>query len=299
MNKTNDFILLAVVGIIGIICFFAYRALSKRPLSEDNKKAKKVALRKKMLLIIAIIAAWFCLGTLITLFFGTSTKQLHVELFSSPVKIGMFEVGSTALWSCGITAFVLILALIFRFFIFPGFKEEPKGIQNMIELVIETVDKFTNDALHHPLGDNIAAYVLTVGCYMIFCALLELFSVRAPTSDIITTASLALMTFLMINYFGIKIKGVKGRISSLMQPNPIILPINLLSNLAIPISLACRLFGNMLGGLIIMELLYVALGNMAIGIPAVAGLYFNVFHPLIQAYIFITLTLTFINEAIE
>ena len=71
------------------------------------------------------------------------------------------------------------------------------------------------------------------------------------------------------------------------------------SDIAIPNSLACRLFGNMLGGMIVMELLKGALGGYAAGIPGIAGLYFNLFHPLIQAYIFITLSLTFIDEAME
>ena len=73
----------------------------------------------------------------------------------------------------------------------------------------------------------------------------------------------------------------------------------LVSDIAVPVSMACRLFGNMLGGMIVMELLYSALGAFAIGIPSIVGLYFNVFHPLIQAYIFITLSLTFIDEAME
>ena len=66
-----------------------------------------------------------------------------------------------------------------------------------------------------------------------------------------------------------------------------------------PVSLACRLFGNMLGGMIVMDLLKSSLGGYAVGIPAVAGLYFNLFHPLIQTYIFVILSLTFINEAAE
>ena len=72
-----------------------------------------------------------------------------------------------------------------------------------------------------------------------------------------------------------------------------------IAEIAIPVSMACRLFGNMLGGMIVMDLIYSALGNGAIGLPSLAGLFFHVFHPLIQAFIFVTLTLTFINEAIE
>jgi F-type H+-transporting ATPase subunit a len=63
--------------------------------------------------------------------------------------------------------------------------------------------------------------------------------------------------------------------------------------------MACRLFGNMLGGMIVIDLLYMALGSNAVGIPGVVGLYFNAFHPIMQTFIFVTLTLTFINEAIE
>ena len=127
----------------------------------------------------------------------------------------------------------------------------------------------------------------------------ELFRLRPPTADITMTFSLAFMTFLLINIYGIKKKGVFGRIKSLASPTPIVFPFRIVSDLAIPVSMACRLFGNMLGGMIVIDLLYMALGGNAVGIPSVFGLYFNAFHPLIQTYIFVTLTLTFINEAIE
>ena len=83
------------------------------------------------------------------------------------------------------------------------------------------------------------------------------------------------------------------------SPTPLMLPLKIISDIAVPISLACRLIGNMLGGMVVMELLNSALGCYHLGVASVAGLYFNLFHPLIQAYIFITLSLTFINEAVE
>ena len=79
----------------------------------------------------------------------------------------------------------------------------------------------------------------------------------------------------------------------------IMIPLKIVSDIAVPVSLACRLFGNMLGGMIVMELLKGALGGFASGITGIAGLYFNLFHPIIQAYIFITLSLTFIDEAMQ
>jgi F-type H+-transporting ATPase subunit a len=134
---------------------------------------------------------------------------------------------------------------------------------------------------------------------MVSSAGLELLGIRPPTADLLMTFSMATITFCMINYYGIKEKGVKGRIKSLASPSAVILPIRILTDVAIPVSLACRLFGNMLGGMIVMDLLKIALGPNGIGLPPVAGLYFNVFHPLIQTYIFVTLSLTFINEAVE
>ena len=121
---------------------------------------------------------------------------------------------------------------------------------------------------------------------MVGCAAVELLGVRAPTADITMTFAMALVTFLLINFYGIREKGVGGRISSMARPTPVVFPIKVVSDLAVPVSLACRLFGNMLGGMIVMDLLYTALGNAAIGFPSVLGLYFNLFHPLIQTYIF-------------
>jgi F-type H+-transporting ATPase subunit a len=108
------------------------------------------------------------------------------------------------------------------------------------------------------------------------------------------TFALALTTLFCINYYGFKKKGLGGRLKRYF-PNVM----NFVSDIAAPVSLACRLFGNMLGGMIVMDLLYSAMGNAAIGFPSLAGLYFNLFHPLIQTYIFITLSLTFIGEAVE
>jgi F0F1-type ATP synthase membrane subunit a len=104
---------------------------------------------------------------------------------------------------------------------------------------------------------------------------------------------------ILINVIGIYKRGLKGRAQAYIKPNAIIAPFKLISDLAVPISLACRLFGNMLGGMIVVELVYFALGAFSVGIPAVLGLYFNAFHPLIQFFIFINLSLTFIGEAVE
>jgi F-type H+-transporting ATPase subunit a len=72
----------------------------------------------------------------------------------------------------------------------------------------------------------------------------------------------------------------------------------LMTSMAAPVSLACRLFGNILGGFIVMELLYSVL-YLRFGIPAFLSIYFSLFHTLMQTFIFITLSLTFIDEVLE
>ena len=75
--------------------------------------------------------------------------------------------------------------------------------------------------------------------------------------------------------------------------------IPLLTDVAIPISMACRLYGNLLAGMIVMDLIYGAMKYFAVAIPAALSLYFNFFDSAIQAYIFVTLTLSYVSEAIE
>ena len=174
----------------------------------------------------------------------------------------------------------------------------PRALKNILELAIETVIKYTKSTAHG-VGEFLASYIFTIALFLVGCAITEMLGFRTPAADITLTGALAILTFLVINYYGFKTKGVGGRIKALASPTPVILPIRILTDLAIPVSLASRLFGNMLGGLVVMDLLYSALGSYAVGLPSLAGLYFNVFHPLIQAFIFVTLTLTFTNEATE
>jgi F-type H+-transporting ATPase subunit a len=195
-------------------------------------------------------------------------------------------------------AILIVIALILRLTVVKHFEALPKGAQNVLELIVESVGKYTN-AQAHGTGEMLCSYILSIAALMITSAAFELFSLRPPTADITMTFALALMTFILINVYGIKRKGALGRVNSLASPTPVVFIFRVISDIAIPVSMVCRLFGNMLGGMIVMHLLYISLGNNAVGIPSVAGIYFNVFHPIMQAFIFITLTLTFINEAIE
>jgi F-type H+-transporting ATPase subunit a len=219
------------------------------------------------------------------------------SLWPERFEIYGYSLSSTIILSWVAMIILITGALIIRLTVFRNPKENPTGAQNVIESIVEITAKYTK-AEAQGTGEMLCSYILSIAAFMIMCAVLELFRFRPPTADITLTFALAFMTFILINVYGIKRKGVFGRIKSLASPTPIVFPFRVISDLAIPVSMACRLFGNMLGGMIVIDLLYVALGYFAVGIPAVLGLYFNAFHPLIQTFIFITLTLTFVNEAI-
>jgi len=277
---------------------YLWRRNIKSKLSPDST-VSKAAKRSKLFAVVLLAAgAYLFLTRLLTLVFGTEETTLEFSLWPERVTVFGFSLSYTIIFTWIAMAVLITAALIIRFTVFKNPKDNPSGAQNVVELIVETVSNYTN-AQAHGTGEFLCSYILSIGSLLVMSAFLELFRVRPPTADITMTFSLALITFIFINVYGIKRKGIKGRIKSLASPTPLVFPFRIVSDLAIPVSMACRLFGNMLGGMIVIDLLYMALGINAVGIPSVFGLYFNAFHPLIQTFIFVTLTLTFINEAIE
>ena len=261
-----------------------------------GKKDKRV---RTVATMIAVIGVYIFITRLITLIFGPrESAGIEFSLWPERVNVLGYSMSTTIIYTWTAMALLLIAALILRFTVLNKFEDLPKGAQNAIEAVVEIVGKYT-DAQAHGTGEVLCSYILSIGSLMLMSAFLELFRLRPPTADIMMTFALAFMTFILINVYGIRKKGTAGRLKSLASPTPVVFIFRVISEFAIPVSMACRLFGNMLGGMIVIDLLYMALGSGAVGIPSVAGLYFNVFHPMMQTFIFVTLTLTFINEAIE
>ena len=278
---------------------FLWRKSVIRKIAAEAEPGKKLKNRKRLPTMATALGAYMFLTSGISLVFGPREgAELEFSLWPERVDVHGFSLSTTTIFMWIAMAALIIAALILRIVVVRKFKDIPAGAQNVLETVVETVRKYTDDKAHGT-GEFLCSYILSIGSLMVMSAFLELFRLRPLTADITTTFSLAFMTFIMINAYGIKRKGAVGRIKSLASPTPVVFVFRVISEIAIPVSMACRLFGNMLGGMIVIDLLYMALGNGAIAIPSVAGLYFNVFHPLMQTFIFVTLTLTFINEAIE
>lgn len=172
----------------------------------------------------------------------------------------------------------------------------PGKKQMVAELLVDTIYSLTETTMGKKFS-NFAPYVGTILLLIGVANISGLFGLRPPTADLNTTMGLALMTFVLIHGMGVKAKGVGGYLKGFLDPMPFLLPLNILGELATPISLSFRLFGNIVGGLIIMTLVYDALGAFAVLVPAVLHAYFDMFAGLLQSFIFAMLTMVFVSLA--
>ncbi len=167
------------------------------------------------------------------------------------------------------------------------------------QLALESFVSFLQDFFEGILGKDgkrYVPYLMTVALYIGIANLIGLLGFKSPTKDMNVTAALAIMSIVLIEYAGIHKKGAKKWVKSFAEPMPIIAPINVLEVFIRPVSLCMRLFGNVLGAFVVMELLKLILPVL---LPIPFSFYFDIFDGLIQAYVFVFLTSLFIKEAIE
>lgn len=167
--------------------------------------------------------------------------------------------------------------------------------QALLEYGITFLERFFTGLMGEE-GRRYVPYLITVTLYIGFSNLIGIFGIKPPTKDLNVTVGLAIMSMILIEYAGIRAKGGKGFLKSLAQPLPIMLPMNLLEIFIRPLSLCMRLFGNVLGAFVIMELLKIV---VPVVVPAVFSCYFDLFDGIIQTYVFVFLTALFMKETME
>ncbi len=196
---------------------------------------------------------------------------------------------------------VLITLMIFFFVggrIFKHADEIPSGFQNIVELIVEFLDGIVNSTMGK-YGKNFRNYIGTIFIFILFSNISGLLGLRPPTADYGTTLPLGLATFTLIFVNKIRYQKVSGFLKGLMDPWPFWLPINIIGDCAVPISLSLRLFANILSGTAIMALIYGLLSKIAFFWPAALHVYFDLFSGAIQTYVFCMLTMTYIADAMN
>ena len=179
--------------------------------------------------------------------------------------------------------------------------EVPKGLQNVVELMVEKLDGMVDS----PMGKNAPRFYNYIGTVFIFILLSNisgLLGLRPPTADYGVTLPLGILTFVLIHFNQFKHQKLKDIWVDMCSPLPpwlpIWFPINLISEIAVPVSLSLRLFANVLSGTVMMALVYGLLGWFATIWPAALHVYFDLFSGPTQTYVFCMLTMTYINNAI-
>ena len=139
-------------------------------------------------------------------------------------------------------------------------------------------------------------YLTTVLVYIGSANIIGLFGFKSPTKDLNVTIALSVMSIVLVEAAGIYHLGVKRWLHKFTEPIAIVTPINILEIFTRPLSLCMRLFGNVLGAFVIMELIKIV---VPVILPAVFSCYFDLFDGLLQAYVFVFLTALYISEEIE
>jgi len=217
---------------------------------------------------------------------------------------GVINLGDIEIWitdtliGIWIVAGVLIAFAVFFRIKVRTFKEVPTGLQNAVEAIVEAFESYVYTTAGEKLM-FLGNWFFTVFIFVLLSNISGIFSMRPPTADWALTVSLAVVTFLIIQAMGVKYRGW-GYIKSFFEPMPLFLPINLIGELARPISLSFRLFGNILAGTVMMSLIYsIAPVYTHFVVPVFLHAYFDLFAGVLQTYIFVTLSLSFICGAAE
>ena len=175
--------------------------------------------------------------------------------------------------------------------------EIPTGFQNVVELIVEKLDGMVDSTMGKN-GKNFRNYIGTIFIFIIISNISGLFGLRPPTADYGTTLPLGLLSFTLIFTCKLRYQKVSGFLKGLCEPWVFWAPINVIGDVAVPISLSLRLFANILSGTVMMALVYGLLSKVAIFWPAALHVYFDLFSGAIQTYVFCMLTMTYITDAI-
>ena len=210
---------------------------------------------------------------------------------------------------------IMITIMGFCLFITHGIKDDRRDWRQMAaEWVIEKLDGLLENSMEEIFRASYAPFIGTILAISACSSLMSLFGVFPPTADVNVIAGWSILVFALITKNKLK-AGVGNYAKGFLEPIPVMLPMNILGEVATPISMTFRHFGNVMSGSVIATLIAWALQNLSaivlgwlpgvlgeipflqIGLPAVLSVYFDVFSGCIQAYIFAMLTMLNISGA--
>jgi F-type H+-transporting ATPase subunit a len=218
----------------------------------------------------------------------------EISILPDAFYIGGVNIGLSVVTAWCVIAIITLFLLLAQRRI-RHMEEVPRGFQAVLELLVDAMHGFAVDKVG-PVAESIASFVLTLMVYVCATTLVELLGFPPATEDINCTLALGLCAFGLVNVTALRVLGLRGRIKGLANPMPAVLPIRVLTDCIAPISMAIRLFSNVLVAGVIMKLIYAV---APIVLPAALSAYFNILHVGIQTFVFGMLSLMYVGEAIE
>ncbi|WP_179117796.1 F0F1 ATP synthase subunit A [Clostridium sp. BL-8] len=177
---------------------------------------------------------------------------------------------------------------------------------NKTQAAVENIYQLLKDFIVNTMGKEYESFVPYIGTLMIYLLVLNWIGAigfKPPTSDVSTTASFAIVTFLVVNINAIRKNGLLGYGKAYFHPFVPMLPLNLLERVMLPITLALRLFGNMFAAVVLVDLVYSGLRSIGVfaqlGIPIILHGYFDLFDGVLQMVVFSMLTMINIKNVAE
>lgn len=267
-------------------------------------KTVKKPLNKKFIITVSVVAIVLVALLAAAIVIGAKPRsgeisdELTDAVLHEEKKISLFgwEVNPAAISALIVTAILLIFAVCVRVFVVPRFKEVPGKFQLVIEKVVDFFDNMARTNSPHSNG-FLSCYIFSAGCYIFVGTLFELFGVQAvatngysvslpaPLSDVNAAIAMGCMSYLVIFFGGIIKTRVRGFLLALKE-------------FSLPISMSFRLFGALLSGLLVTELVYYTI-SLSIVLPVIVGVLFTLLHALIQTYVLVVLTATYFGEVTE
>ncbi|MBR2611763.1 MAG: F0F1 ATP synthase subunit A [Clostridia bacterium] len=212
---------------------------------------------------------------------------------------------------------VTILLLTLTFIASRNIKKRPGKLQVLVEKVVTMLYNLVESCMgKHNL--KFAPYIGTLFCCSFFGSVIGMTAIfRSTTADLSVTGAWALITTGLVWYNNIKNNGFLGWLKGFTEPVVVMTPMNIVSEIANPVAMAFRHFGNVAGGSVLTALIYAALAALnnvvfgflpeaifavmppifQVGIPAILSIYFDLFSGFVQAFVFCLLTMIYVGEA--
>ncbi|HEY3820273.1 MAG TPA: F0F1 ATP synthase subunit A [Polyangiaceae bacterium] len=212
------------------------------------------------------------------------------------VETPLFRLGPVPVAGSVLTSFAITLALAAGSSLLTRrLALKPSRPQAALELLVSTID----DQVRDVLGRDPAAYTPLVGTLFIYLIAANSIEVvpllHSPTARLETTMALALIVLFSVNFYGIRVNGVRGYLRHFIEPSPLIAPIHVLSEVTRTFALMMRLLGNIMSHGLVLAIV-VSLAGLFVPIPVMA---FGLFVAFVQAYIFAILATVYVGAAVE